>query len=198
MENLAHAFMEVFHSVQASLPLIAKMLLLLWGLLLLNAVLGYRLNIFGIYPRRIPGLVGIATSPFLHGSAGHLFFNSIPLVVLSALIMVKGHPYFFQVTVMIALLGGLLTWLFGRSAFHVGASSVIMGYWSFLLFEAFMYRSMMAIILAVLCLFYFGTLFTNIFPQEERTSWEGHLFGLISGIVVAYVLAKNMVPLYSW
>src|SRR5690606_2972312 len=99
----------------------------------------YRLNIFGIYPRKIPGIIGIVFSPFLHGSAQHLFFNSIPLVVLAALILVKGHLYFYEVTIWIAVFSGVLTWLFGRSAFHIGASSVIMGYWGFLLFEAVIY-----------------------------------------------------------
>ena len=120
MESLTTALMQVVNSVQGNLMFLGKMLLLLWVLLIINALLGYRLNIFGIYPRRIPGIVGIVFSPFLHGSAGHLFFNSIPFVVLAALILVKGQNYFFQVTIMVGLLSGLLTWFFGRSAFHVG------------------------------------------------------------------------------
>lgn len=195
LENLAIAFNEVIDGVKSNFLLLAKVMLLLWGLLFLNVMSGYRLNIFGIYPRRIPGLVGIPCSPFLHGSVQHLFFNSIPLLVLSALILVNGQSYFFQVTVMIIVLSGTLTWLFGRSAFHVGASSLIMGYWSFLLFEAFLQRSVMAIVLAVLCLYYFGSLLINIFPQEEKVSWEGHLFGLLSGIAVSYLLAYKLVPI---
>jgi membrane associated rhomboid family serine protease len=195
VESLSNALMQVINSVQSNLPFLGKMLLLLWGLLLLNAMLGYRLNVFGIYPRHPAGLIGIAASPFLHGSTQHLFFNSIPLFVLAALILVKGQYYFFQVTIMITLLSGSLTWLLGRRAFHIGASGVIMGYWGFLLFEAFITRSVLAIVLAVLCLYYFAGLFTSIFPQEERTSWEGHLFGLVSGIAVAYLLAKGYIPL---
>lgn len=195
MGNLSNALMQVIDSVQANLPFLGKMLLLLWGLLFLNVALGYRLNAFGIYPRHPIGIVGIVFSPFIHGSAQHLFFNSIPLFVLAALILVKGQYYFFYITAMITLLSGSLTWLFGRSAFHIGASSVIMGYWGFLLVEAVLTRSILAIVLAALCLYYFAGLFTSIFPQEERTSWEGHLFGLVSGIVVAYALTKGYVPL---
>ncbi len=191
MENLVNALMQVIHSVQGNLLFLGKMLLLLWGLLLLNAALGYRLNVFGIYPRHPIGLLGIVFSPFLHGSVQHLFFNSIPLFVLAALILVKGQYYFLEVTAMIMILSGALTWLFGRRAFHVGASSVIMGYWGFLLFEAIISRSTLAIVLAALCLYYFASLFTSIFPQEERVSWEGHLFGLLSGIAVAYLLVNG-------
>ncbi len=194
MQNLTNALLSVIDSAIDSPPLLGAMLLLLWSVHAINALLAYRLNVFGIYPRRSVGLRGILFSPFLHGSAGHLFFNCIPLVVLATLILVNGQAFFFQVTAMIAVLSGVLTWLLGRRAFHVGASSVIMGYWSFLLVDAVLQRSALSIVLAALCLYYFAGMYTNIFPREEKTSWEGHLFGLLSGVAVSYVLVRGWVP----
>ena len=37
---------------------------------------------YGIYPRRIKGLVGIFFAPILHGDFSHIISNAIPLLVL--------------------------------------------------------------------------------------------------------------------
>ena len=187
MENLGKALIDIVDSTWNSLPLLGLMMLVLWGIHALNAMCGLRLNAYGILPRHRSGLAGIVLSPLLHGSAQHLFFNSIPLLVLSALLLTNGQAHFFKVTAMITLLSGALTWLFGRRAFHVGASSVIMGYWSLLLVDAYLQRSAVSIVLAGLCLYYFASLFTSIFPGQRKTSWEGHLFGLLSGVAVSYL-----------
>src|SRR5262245_4202100 len=170
LESLNSAFNEISSSIQANLTFLLTILGILWGIQVVNALLGYRLNILGIYPRKIISLPGIVFSPFLHGSAQHLFFNSIPLFVLSALLLVGGKQQFFTITLLIIVLCGAAVWLLGRRAFHVGASGLIMGYWGFLLFNAYQERSVMAVMLAFLCLYYFGGLMLNLMPCEERVS----------------------------
>src|SRR5271163_1481279 len=63
-------------------------LLVLWVIQLVNAGLKYRLNRLGLVPRKIAGIPGILFSPFLHGSFSHLFFNSIPFLVLQDFIFI--------------------------------------------------------------------------------------------------------------
>lgn len=197
LDNLNDAFNTLLYSVHDNLPFLAGMLAVLWAIQALNVSLGYRLNRFGIYPRKIISLPGIFLSPFLHGSVQHLFFNSIPLFVLSALLLVNGKTKFFTVTLWIMLFSGLAVWLTGRRAFHVGASGIIMGYWGFLLFNAYQERSVMAIMLAFLCLYYFGGLMMHLFPSEEKVSWEGHVFGFFSGILTSYGLIAFQNPVFS-
>ena len=62
-----------------------------------------------------------------------------------------------------------------------------MGYWSFLITKAVQAPSFMTIIVASLMLYYLASLIFNLFPQSEKTSWEGHLFGFLSGITAAYL-----------
>ena len=38
---------------------------------------------FGIYPRKLQGLVGVFFSPFLHGSWEHLFSKAFPWLIMS-------------------------------------------------------------------------------------------------------------------
>ena len=46
----------------------------LWVVHIVNWLLHYRLNLLGIYPRHMWGLLGIAFSPFFHRNFDHLFF----------------------------------------------------------------------------------------------------------------------------
>tara|TARA_Y100001001_G_C7888407_1_gene267237 strand:- start:220 stop:735 length:516 start_codon:yes stop_codon:yes gene_type:complete len=162
-------------------------ILFLWCFNIINWLCGSYFNRFGIYARSAWGLIGIPFAPILHGNAEHLFFNSIPLFIMLSIIPVYGQDIFIHVSIFIIVTSGILTWLFGRKAIHIGASSLIMGYWSFLITKAFQTPSYMTIIVAMLMLYYLASLFFNLFPQSEKTSWEGHLFGFMTGIAAAYL-----------
>jgi membrane associated rhomboid family serine protease len=167
--------------------LTGELIALLWMIQLVNVVLGYRLNILGIWPRKLYGLPGIVCAPFLHGSAGHLFFNSIPLLILINLLLISGMHFFLALTVCIGLISGFATWLLARPGVHVGASGVLMGYWGFLLLHSYFYPSVATIVAACLCLYYLSSLFFNLFPSGPNISWEGHVFGCAAGMACALV-----------
>lgn len=186
LNNFSQQLGNVVEAIQANLLLSLQCVSVLWVVHIVNILLGRRLNIFGIYPRKIWGLIGIPCSPFLHANFSHLFLNSIPLVILIDLLLSNGTSYFLHLTIIVTTLGGLATWMFGRPAIHIGASHIIMGYWGFLLMNAYRNPSVVTIILAIICLYYFGGMLLNLFPQEEKTSWEGHLFGFLAGVGAVY------------
>jgi len=191
MDTFFATFQHVYASVRHNLNFLLTILGVVWAIQLVNATSGYHLNKWGIYPRRFDGLLGIFLSPFLHGSYQHLFLNSIPLFILGALVLVAGKLFFLKISLLIIFISGFVVWLFGRPVYHVGASSLILGYWGFLLFNAYTERSAIALFLALLCLYYLGGLVFSLFPQEERVSWEGHLAGFLSGILTSYWLAHG-------
>jgi membrane associated rhomboid family serine protease len=167
---------------------VLSILLLLWLIQLVNFLVGYRLNILGIYPRNIFGLPGIFFSPFLHGNASHLFFNTIPLFLLLNLMLTFGTDVFYRVSGFIIIVGGSLVWLFGRKGIHVGASGLIMGYLGFVLTQAYFTQSPFSLVLGGLGIYYCGGLLLNLLPQEVRTSFEGHIFGFAAGILAYFWL----------
>ncbi len=158
----------------------------LWGFNIINWVCGSPLNIFGIYPRHIFGLLGIIFSPVLHKNFNHLFFNSIPLFALGLVILAKGLSLFLEITSLIIILGGFGVWLFARRALHIGASGLVSGYFGYILATAYFNPSGTALLLALVVLYYFGSIFLGIFPQEAKISWESHLFGFLAGIASAF------------
>ncbi|MCD6056339.1 MAG: AraC family transcriptional regulator [Gammaproteobacteria bacterium] len=195
MHALANTATYFVTSFNHNIPTLLVILAILWGVQLVNSISGYALNQLGIYPRHLKGLIGILFSPFLHGSYGHLFLNSIPLFILTNFVLMEGWPVFISVTVTIMFIGGLLTWLMARLAYHIGASGIIMGYWGYLLVNAYYQQSMLAIVLALVCLLYFGSMWLNIFPDKSASSWEGHLFGLMAGVSASYAAPIVLVRL---
>ena len=179
--------MQLISASQAVMGMTFEIVGLLWLIQFANFALGYRLNMLGIWPRKLFGLPGIIFSPLLHGNFEHVFFNSIPLVILVNILLLYGFHFFISLTVVVTVVSGFATWLFGRPGIHVGASGVLMGYWGFLLVQSIITPSVMTVITGLLCLYYLGSLWLNLLPSGSRTSWEGHVFGFLAGAGAAYV-----------
>lgn len=159
---------------------------LLFAIQCINAAIGYRLNLLGIWPRKLIGLPGILCSPFLHGNFDHLFFNSIPLLFLLTMMQLFGWQLFIEVSLFITVISGAAVWIMGRPGVHVGASGLLMGYWGFVLVQVICQPSIMGFIVALVCLYYLGSLWLNLMPSGKQTSWEGHVFGCVAGGLAAF------------
>lgn len=170
-----------------------------------SALLGDRLQTHGIGPRRIDGLDGIALAPLLHGDFGHLLSNSVPFVALGWLVALRGFRYWLWVTVMGMAIGGGLTWLLASGTNHIGASGVVFAYFGALLGGAYYDRRPAVLAPALIAITFYSGLLAGVVPQAD-ISWEGHLFGLVAGILVARQLAEPPPPaepevdgpLYPW
>ena len=188
LDQLASQFSVMLTSVRQHVVLVAAIVATLWLVQCVNHLSNYRLNCFGIVPRTLRGFWGILLCPFLHGDFSHLLFNTIPLFVLSLMVLVSGLTIYIKVSGFIIVVGGLLTWVLGRKAIHVGASGYVMGLWAYLLGGAWYHFSLMTIILAILCLYYFSALFFSLFPIDKTSSFEGHLFGALAGVAAIFVV----------
>ena len=147
---------------------------------------------WGIRPRTLTGLFGIALSPFLHGSFGHVAANSLPFLLFGGLIMLRRPSHFWTVSLIIALLGGIGTWLTGApNSVHIGASGLVFGYFGFLLLLGYFERSIPAILQSLLIGFFYGGLIWGVLPGQVGISWQGHLFGFLAGALAAYLLADG-------
>jgi membrane associated rhomboid family serine protease len=163
------------------------LIIALWSVFFFEDFYGIDLTSHGIYPRTVMGLQGVVFSPFLHGDLNHIANNTIPLFILSMALI---------------LFSGIITWVIGRSSFHIGASSLIYVLVSFIFFKGMMtqYYRLMALSLTVVMLY--GGLIWYVFPEvDKQISWEGHLAGLITGFLFAayyetpdYVVASQ----YPW
>lgn len=188
LDDLVTSLTIIKIQIQNNLPTLGLILLIPWCIYLFSSCISNRILLLGIIPRRLMGLPGIVFAPLLHADFNHIFFNSIPLLVLSCFILINGLHYYLVVTLLITLLSGLAIWCFAKKGLHIGASALITGYWSFLIVNIYQHTTPITIILGLLSIYYFAGIFLGIFPKEKGVSWQGHLFGLLAGIATSYLL----------
>lgn len=176
--------------IKISLEYALSIVFVLWLVHFAQLLFGVELYSLGVYPRSIYGALGIITSPFIHGDLHHLLANSVPMVVLTSL-------YFFfykkkYIYILIWITAGFLTWVIGRPSWHIGASSVIYGLASLLIFAGFFSKNFKLIVISIIVLISYSGLVWGIFPGDARISWEGHLSGVIAGLIWAYIYRKRL------
>ena len=158
---------------------------LLFAIRAADLLLGLRLNRFGIVPRTGPGLIGILFSPLLHGSAAHLGANAAGLFFLLVALFLDKRYQPVETIGSIWIVSGLGTWLIGRPAVHIGASSIIYGLVTYLISSGFWMRSWRAVFVAILVILSYGGIVYGMMPQTGIISWEGHLSGALAGWLAA-------------
>ncbi len=164
---------------------------ILWLIQLAQGFLETSWADYSLYPRTVHGLMGIFTCPLLHADFGHLIGNTVPLLILGFLLWSNYKEIAGKVFWLVYFCNGTLLWFFARDSFHLGASGVVYGLAFFLFFSGFFRKIPRLTMLSFLLIFLYGSMVWGIFPFDPTVSWEGHLYGALSGIIFAFVLRKQ-------
>ena len=175
-------------------------LFMIWLVFWYQVRIDYGIKSFGIRPQKLEGLVGIFTSPFLHGDIDHIYNNSIPLLVLSLALFYFYNKIAWKVILFGIFLSGFLTWLIGNSGNHIGASGLIYVLVSFIFFKGIFAKHYRLIALSLMVVFLYGSMIWYVFPVKSGMSWEGHLSGLITGLIFALIFRRQVAKpeRYRW
>lgn len=161
----------------------------LWAVQIANDAHHYSWNRFGLKPRRIDGLWGIATQPMLHVSYGHLASNTVPFLGVGWVLLLSGLRSWLVVTGSVMLLSGAAAWLLAPSGVIVGVGSLTLGWIGYLVARAYFSRRLTWIVVAGCVLFFFGTFFFTLVPSfDKNVSWQSQACGLGAGIVTGALL----------
>jgi membrane associated rhomboid family serine protease len=174
---------------------------LMWLVKIVEVLFDLDFSGFGIFPLTARGLTGIFFSPFIHADFNHLFNNSLPLFFLSVALFYFYSEVAVKVFGWTFFLTGLLVWLAGREAWHIGASGLVYGLASFLFFSGIIRRYFRLIALSLLIVFLYGSMVWGIFPGiYQNVSWESHMLGFFSGVVLSVWYRKEgpQEPVYEW
>ena len=173
----------------------------MWMVKIIEVLFDANFSNYGIYPLSLRGLPGIIFSPFIHADFKHLFNNSLPLLFLSLALFYFYSEIALKVFLWTYLLTGILVWFGGRNAWHIGASGIVYGLASFLFFSGIIRKYFRLIALSLLIVFLYGQMVWGIFPGiYKNVSWESHMLGFFSGIVLAVWYRKEgpQMPVYEW
>jgi membrane associated rhomboid family serine protease len=167
---------------------------IMWIVFVVDAALpGAPLNNFGISPRTAEGLIGIVASPFLHAGLIHIISNTIPLLVLAALLRLSiGSTQFSWVLVLGIIGSGLGTWAFSLGGLVVGASGLVYVLIGFLFADAYFRPSPRSWLYAILSFALYGGALLSLFTLLPHISWAAHFSGLVTGIALAFMFKTTL------
>lgn len=195
---------EAFYRKKLLLSIIVPgtFVFIMWVVKAVELLFELDLTHLGIYPLSLEGLPGIFLSPFIHADIRHLFNNSLPVFFLGTALFFFYSEISMKIFSLTFILTGILVWVGGRHAWHIGASGIVYGLASFLFFSGIIRRYYRLVALSLLVVFLYGEMVWGIFPgvYEQEISWESHMLGVFSGILLAVVYRKEgpQMPVKVW
>ena len=149
---------------------------------------------YGVRPGEVESLSGILFMPLIHSKDGfeHIINNSVPTAILLGAVIY----YYRQVALRVFLISwfatGLGLWLFATNtnSYHIGMSGVIYALAGFLFVSGVLRRYLPLQAISLFVAFIYGSMIWGIFPTESHVSWEGHLSGLVTGVLLAFAFRK--------
>lgn len=167
---------------------------LLWLLEAIDGTNGPIVREYGIQPRDVDGVMDIFPAAFLHFGWDHVMANSVPLLIFGFLAAVRGLGRFIGVTLVIIVVSGLGVWLTAPDGSNTaGASGVVFGLFGYLLVRGFVERDALDITIGITVLLLYGSILWGVLPTTPGVSWQGHLFGLVGGVLAAFWLRRSPV-----
>lgn len=170
---------------------------------------------YGIVPRYQIGLRGILLAPLFHSDWEHLTNNAVPLLVLGYLVI----TFYKSIAYILFTVGWFVThflvWLFADMGWlesdthigcHIGASGLVYLLAFFLFVSGVLRKSVPLIAVSLVVIFLYGGMLWGIFPQElinlgekhENMSWESHLFGALTGAIMAFIFKSSGPQRRKW
>ncbi len=178
--------------ISGGIKLLVLIVGLMWVSETVDTALNGELDQYGIVSREPEGLFGILTAPFLHLGFSHLISNTLPLVTLGAIIAVSGALRLFSVTAIVTTVGGLGTWLISPpNTITIGASGLVFGYAAYLIARGIFNRRIGQVLVGVIVVLVWGSALLGGLLPQDGISWQGHLFGGISGVLAAWILTDD-------
>lgn len=171
---------------------VAVLVAIMWCVEAIDAVSGGDLERHGIEPHDPDALPAIAAAPFLHAGWGHLVGNTIPFLILGGTIALSGLKRVVWVTIIVAVVAGLGVWIFAPAGtVHIGASGLVFGYASYLIFRGLFSRSTLHLVVGLVVVVLYGSTLVFSLAPRDGISWQGHLFGAIGGLLAAWWLDRR-------
>jgi membrane associated rhomboid family serine protease len=169
-------------------------LFILWTIKFVEVFLDTDFHKLGIYPLKPEGLVGIIFAPLIHSNINHLISNSVSLYVLMIGVFYFYSRVSYRVFIFSYIITGFWVWISARPAYHIGASGLIYAFGAFLITSGIIKKDKRLMALSFIVIFIYGSMIWGVFPGNPQISWESHLLGMFSGILLAVFYKNEPLP----
>ncbi len=174
---------------------------LMWTVFVLQQILPFDLARLGLRPRDPIGLLGLLTTPLLHGNLSHIGSNTMPLFVGGVAMLYLYPNSSLRALPMIYVGSAALAWTFARPSIHIGASGLVYGILTFVFISGILRRDMRSVGVSLMVWFFYGSMIWGVFPAGRSMSWELHASGMAIGLVLALMFRswdRPPVKKYDW
>lgn len=186
-----HPFGNTLEAVLYPLLLVIVMWLSYWA----DHIFSFEFYRLGVFPQSVKGLQGILLMPLIHSKSDihHLINNSIPTLLLLGSVIYFYRKIALRVFIFSWLLTGIGVWLFAGDshAFHIGMSGVIYALAAFLFTSGVLRKFLPLQGISMFVIFIYGSMIWGIFPIQPQISWQGHLSGMLVGVILAFSFRKQ-------
>lgn len=193
---------NINQNIKYSLLVAFGLLTTLWLIYGLDMLIALDLRQFGVQPRSVFGLIGVVAYPLLHGNLEHILANSAPAFVLTFMLFLNyGSALGWKVIAWSWLMSGVWLWIAAaEGSNHIGYSGLIYAEASYIFFSGVFRRYYRLMALSMVIVFLYGYMVWGVLPLVPGVSWEGHLFGLVAGAILAFYFRNDgpQRPMYSW
>ncbi|MBO1031657.1 rhomboid family intramembrane serine protease [Tessaracoccus sp. SD287] len=164
----------------------------MWVLEAIDTLLRGTLDLLGIRPRDLDNIWSIFTAPWLHVGWDHLISNTIPFFVLGFFVLSSSWREWLGATAGAVLVGGLTVWLLApANSLTLGASGIIFGWFGYLLVRGFITGQVKQIVVSIVVGLLYGGILLGVLPADSGVSWQGHLGGLVGGVLAAFAMHRG-------
>lgn len=173
---------------------------IMWLVKIIEWHFGIAFFTHGVLPRKFSGLQGIFFSPFIHQDFTHLSNNTYPLIILGGILFYFYKNLGWHIFAWLFFISGIWLWAIGRPSFHIGASGIVYALASFIFFSGLIKKQTKLSAVSLLVIFLYGSMIWGVLPIYDGVSWEGHLAGLLAGLLLA-IFYRNEGPKpkkYQW
>nr|WP_245604218.1 rhomboid family intramembrane serine protease [Nocardioides aequoreus] len=175
------------------------LLVVMWVLELVDQATRNSLDPLGIEPLSTESLDNVLWAPWLHGSFAHLASNSLPFLVLGALVVMDGWRRWLVTTLVVVVASGAAVWFLSPpGSITLGASGVVFGWMTYVMLRGFWTRSPGQIATGVVLFLFYGGMLWGVLPSAPGISWQAHLGGAVGGVVAASLARPSRASASSW
>lgn len=149
-------------------------------------------NNFALHPHQIDYFYTAFTAVWLHANLEHLFGNLISLISLTAIFLLLFPNKWVSFFLKQYFLSSVLFFFIAKeNTLHIGASVWVYSFVTFILTILLIQPNKKLLSIFFLTVLFFGSVWWGLLPIMPQVSYEGHLSGAITGIVIALISKRE-------
>ena len=168
-------------------------LILIWGVFWLNELFDLNWKKWGNHPKVWSDWTGVLTFPFSARRSGP-FVEQLRHILhaRTACSFTSTAPSRLHAWGALFLSSGLGLWGYSlHGGNHIGASGLIYALAAFLFLSGIIRNSQLLLRVSLVVAFLYGGMVWWMLPLDSHISWEGHLAGAVSGVLLALLVRKK-------